>query len=89
VQDVEIKNEVPVIAEAGLGEFLERVEPTKINLLSQIYEKSTKITFSCVMTLYEFMTVKENNFIIYNSQKWVWISANWQKNKAKFVLQKI
>lgn len=89
VQDVEIKNEVPVIAEAGLGEFLERVGPTKINLLTQIYEKSTKITLSCVMTLYEFMIIKENNFIIYNNQKWVWISANWQKNKAKFVLQKI
>lgn len=88
-QGVDVKNEVPVIAEAGLGEFLERVEPTKINLLTQIYEKSTKITLSCVMTLYEFMAIKENNFIIYKNQKWVWISGNWQKNKAKFVIQKV
>lgn len=88
-QDVDIKNEVPVIAVAGLGEFLERVEPTKINLLTQIYEKSTKITLSCVMTLYEFMSIKENDFIIYKNQKWVWISGNWQKNKAKFVIQKV
>ena len=71
------------------GDFLKRVSLQDIDLLRRIYQKSTRIEVNCEMSLFEYMIIKENNTIIYAHCEWVWISATWQKNRAKFVLQKI
>lgn len=85
----EFLTEVPLIAEVGSGENLQFIKMQNNELLNSIYEKSTKIEVNSIMTMAEFMTIKETNVFIYKSLKWVWISGQWQKNKAKFVLQKI
>lgn len=87
--DYSLTDSVPYIAIAGEGQYLKRVQPIYIDLINRIYTKSTRIEINCYMNLFEFMQIKETNIIQYNSMQWVWISANWQKNKAKFVLQKI
>lgn len=84
-----LTDKVPYIAIAGEGQYLKRVQPVTIDLLTKIYTQSTQIEVTCYMNLFEYMQIKETNIILYNSMQWVWISANWQKNKAKFVLQKI
>jgi hypothetical protein len=85
----EFLTEVPLIAEVGEGENLQFIKMQNNALLNSIYEKSTKIEINCIMTMAEFMTIKETNVFLYKNLKWAWISGQWQKNKAKFVLQKI
>lgn len=85
----ELLTEVPLIAEVGEGENLQFIKMQKNDLLNSIYKKSTRIEVNCMMTMAEFMTIKETNVFLYKSLKWVWISGQWQKNRAKFVLQKI
>lgn len=87
--ELKILSDVPTIAIAGEGQFLKRVTMSPIDLLLQIYTNSTQIEITVYMSLYEYMTIKETNILIYNHSKWVWLSATWQNNKAKFVLQKI
>ena len=88
-EDYSLTDNVPYIAVAGVGRYLKRVQPVTIDLIKNIYIKSTRIEVTCYMNLFEYMQIKETNVLIYNSMQWVWISANWQKNKAKFVLQRI
>ena len=88
-QDYSLTDNVPYIAVAGVGRYLKRVQPVTLDLINNIYIKSTRIEVTCYMNLFEYMQIKETNVLIYNSMQWVWISANWQKNKAKFVLQRI
>lgn len=71
------------------GDFLKRVSLQDIDLLRRIYSQSTRIEVTCEMSLFEYLSLKENNTIVYAHCEWVWISATWQKNRAKFVLQKI
>ena len=85
----ELLTDVPLIAEVGEGENLQFIKMQKNELLNSIYEKSTRIEVNCMMTMAEFMTIKETNVFVYKSLKWVWTSGQWQKNRAKFVLQKI
>lgn len=87
--DYSLTDKVPYIAIAGQGQYLKRVQPVSIDLLDNIYIKSTRVEVTCYMNLFEYMQIKETNVILYNSMQWVWISANWQKNQAKFVLQRI
>lgn len=77
------------IAIAGEGEMLKYVNAPYCEMLSQIQTNSTRITLTCQMSLLEYEKIKENNIIYYGNARWVWISSTWQKNKAKFVLQKI
>lgn len=85
----ELLTDVPLIAEVGEGENLQFIKMQKNELLNSIYEKSTKIEINSIMTMAEFMTIRETNTFLYKNVQWVWISGQWQKNKAKFVLQKI
>lgn len=85
----ELLTDVPLIAEVGEGENLQFIKMQNNALLNSIYEKSTRIEVNCMMTMAEFMTIKETNVFLYKSLKWVWTSGQWQKNRAKFVLQKI
>lgn len=85
----EFPTDVPLIAEAGENENLQFIKMQNNDLLNSVYEKSTKIEVNSYMTMAEFMTIKETNTFLYKNVKWVWISGQWQKDKAKFVLQKI
>lgn len=81
--------DVPLLALSGVGNYL-RYSPLSIdNVLSNMYVKSTRINLTCEMSMFEYINIKETDFILYKNQKWAWISSTWQKNKAKFVLQKI
>lgn len=84
-----LQTDVPLLALSGLGNYL-RYSPLSIdNILSNMYVQSTRINLTCEMSMFEYINVKETDFIVYKNQKWAWISSTWQKNKAKFVLQKI
>lgn len=85
----EFLTDVPLIAEVGEDENLQFIKMQNNDLLNSVYEKSTKIEVNSYMTMAEFMEIKETNTFLYKNVKWVWINGQWQKNKAKFVLQKI
>ena len=84
-----LQTDVPLLALSGVGNYL-RYTPLSIdNVLSNMYIQSTRINLTCEMSMFEYINVKETDFMVYKNQKWTWISSTWQKNKAKFVLQKI
>lgn len=84
-----LRNKVPLLAKIGEGENLEFVKFEKNTLLADIYEKSTKIEVTAMMSLFEYMRIKETNVLFYANNNWVWSTSSWTKNKAKFVLHKI
>lgn len=86
---IEILSDTPIIAIAGEGQCLKRVTLQTNSKLEQIQQNSTQIEVTCYMTLFEFMAIKEHITIEYLHKQWAWISATWQENKAKFVLQRI
>jgi hypothetical protein len=86
---IELLSDAPIIAIAGDGQYLKRVTLTTNSKLEQIQQNSTQIEVTCYMTLFEFMGIKEHITIEYLHKQWAWISATWQKNKAKFALQLI
>ena len=86
---IELVSDVPTIALVGEGEFLKKVTLQENTLLRKMYNLSTQVEISVYMSLYDYMQVKETNVIVYNSLQWVWLSSSWNKNKAKFVLQRI
>lgn len=86
---IELLSDAPIIAIAGDGQYLKRVTLQSNSSLKRIQQDSTQIEVTCYMTLFEFMSIKEQITIEYLHQRWAWISATWQKDKAKFVLQRI
>lgn len=86
---IDLLSDTPIIALAGAGEYLKRVTLQENTFLERIQRSSTQIEVICYMTLFEFMGIKEQIKIEYLHKQWAWISATWQKNKAKFVLQGI
>ena len=86
---IELLSDTPIIALAGDGQYLKRVTLQSNSSLERIQQNSTQIEVTCYMTLFEFMSIKEQITIKYLHKQWAWISATWQKDKAKFVLQRI
>lgn len=86
---IELQSDTPIIALAGDGQYLKRVTLQSNFFLKRIQQNSTQIEVTCYMTLFEFMSIKEQITIEFLHQQWAWISATWQKDKAKFVLQRI
>lgn len=86
---IELLSDAPIIALAGDGQYLKRVTLQSNSSLERIQQNSTQIEVTCYMTLFEFMSIKEQITIEYLHKQWAWISATWQKDKAKFVLQRI
>lgn len=87
--NVEWQGNEHTIAIAGEGEMLKYVQIPRSALFDFIQNQSTRISVKCEMSLLEYEKIKENNIIYYGNARWVWVSSTWQKNKAKFVLQKI
>lgn len=87
--NIEWQGNVHSIGIAGEGGMLKYVSTPYSALYAFIQNISTRISVECELSLFEYEKIKENNIIYYGNARWVWISSNWQKNKAKFVLQKI
>ena len=77
-------------------DYLERIKPIfetayapEKNYLQEILDKSTTVTYSVYMKLFEFLQLKEKDVIRLNEVEYCIFSATWQKNVAKLVLLKI
>lgn len=84
-----INSDVPLIALAGESTMLNFISMTRNAIIENIFAISTQIELTCSMSMFDYMRIKETHVIVYRGSQWVWLKATWQKNKAKFVLQKI
>lgn len=76
--DVNMVASVVDFFDAGL--FLTRVGITRNPLVDRLVEKSTSISVTVRMKLFEFDKIKSDTVFWYNGSKWVWTSAKWSKN---------
>ena len=89
----DINADVPMLAsveEFSLPDLLmTRVGITRNPLVARLVEKSTSISVTVRMKLFEFDKIKSDTVFWYNGSKWVWTSAKWSKNTVTLELSQI
>jgi hypothetical protein len=85
--DVNMVASVVDFFEAGL--FLTRVGIMRNPLVDRLVEKSTSISVTARMKLFEFDKIKSDTLFWYNGSKWVWTSAKWSKNTITLELAQL
>lgn len=73
--------------EAGLS--LTRVGIIRNQLVDRLVEKSTSISVTVRMKLFEFDKIKSDTVFWYNGSKWVWTSAKWSKDTITLELAQL
>lgn len=58
-------------------------------LVARLVEKSTSISVTVRMKLFEFDKIKSDTVFWYNGSKWVWTSAKWSKNTVTLELAQL
>lgn len=89
----DINADMPMLAsveEFSLPDLLmTRVGITRNPLVARLVEKSTSISVTVRMKLFEFDKIKSDTVFWYNGSKWVWTSAKWSKNTVTLELSQI
>lgn len=76
------------VAHIGGDTHLTRADLPTIAAIQSLCDTSTAIEASVSMSAFEFYSIKENQLLYLDGTLWVWLSATWSKNVAKFCLQK-
>lgn len=85
--DVNMVASVVDFFEAGF--LLTRVGILRNPLVDRLVEKSTSISVTVRMKLFEFDKIKSDTVFWYNGSKWVWTSAKWSKNTVTLELAQL
>ena len=89
----DINADVPMIASVkdfSLPDLLmTRVGITRNPLVARLVEKSTSVSVTVRMKLFEFDKIKSDTVFWYNGSKWVWTSAKWSKNTVTLELAQL
>ena len=89
----DINADMPMLAsveEFSLPDLLmTRVGITRNPLVARLVEKSTSISVTVRMKLFEFDKIKSDTVFWYNGSKWVWTSAKWSKNTVTLELAQL
>lgn len=85
--DVNMVASVVDFFEAGF--FLTRVGILRNPLVDRLVEKSTSVSVTVRMKLFEFDKIKSDTVFWYNGSKWVWTSAKWSKNTVTLELAQL
>ena len=89
----DINADMPMLAsveEFSLPDLLmTRVGITRNPLVARLVEKSTSVSVTVRLKLFEFDKIKSDTVFWYNGSKWVWTSAKWSKNTATLELAQL
>lgn len=89
----DINADVPMIAsveEFSLEDLnMTRAGITRNPLVARLVEKSTSISVTVRMKLFEFDKIKSDTVFWYNGSKWVWTSTKWSKNTVTLELAQL
>ena len=89
----DINADVPMIASVedfSLKDLnMTRVGITRNPLVTRLVEKSTSISVTVRMKMFEFDRIASDTVFWYNGSKWVWTSAKWSKNTVTLELAQL
>lgn len=90
-EDNKVVNEAKkqTLTRIGSGSRLNRVYLPKVAALQSLCDTSTQVEAELVMSAYDFFAIAEETRLYINGSLFVWLSASWGGNSAKFVLQKL
>lgn len=82
-----LQNDKPTISATLGGKVLQPADIGRNRLLDQLTATAVKCQVSVRMQLYEFEAMTENDGILVNYQRWVWLSAQWSDGVATMIVQ--
>lgn len=88
----DINADIPMIASAELSLpdlLMTRVGITRNPLVARLVEKSTSISVTVRMKMFEFDRIASDTVFWFNGSRWVWIEAKWSKDTVTLELAQL
>lgn len=89
----DINADVPMVASVedyvAAGFYMTRAGITRNQLISRLVEKSTSISVTVRMKMFEFDKIASDTVFWFNGSRWVWTEAKWSKDTVTLELAQL